>query len=239
MERRDVQAGVVEIPIRGAGPANVLDSDAMARLEVALIAAERRGAAGAILHGPPGRFAAGADLATLERMGGAEAFEFGREGSRLFRRMERTSLWLAAAVDGHCIGGGFDLVLACDLVLATPRATFRHPGTRFGFPTTYGGNRRLPARVGTSPATAMLLQGRFVSAVEAHEAGLVTELVPADELRSRANERLARWIAAASPPVARSLQAVFRTSARLPLHTGVALEEAALRAASLAGDRSC
>ena len=148
-------------------------------------------------------------------------------------------MWLAAAVDGHCIGGGFDLALACDLVVATPRATFRHPGTRFGFPTTYGGNRRLSARVGTSPATEMLLHGRHVSAVEAHQAGLVTELAPADELLLRAKERLARWIAAAPPPVARSLQMVFRASARLPLRTAVALEEAVLRAARLTGDLSC
>ena len=217
----------VLIPIRGGGAANILDADAMARLEVAILAAERDGASAAVLHGPPGRFAAGADLGALESLDGPGAHEFARLGSRLFRRMEASRLWMIAAVDGHCIGGGFDVALACDLILAAPGATFRHPGARIGFPTAYGGNRRLPRRVGRGRAAEILLGGRTLAAPEAVDLGLVAELVPPDQLCERALRRASEWVV--RPTLRPFLQEVMRGTGQLSLAAGISRERAASR----------
>lgn len=218
----------VFVEIRGAGGANLLDADALVRLEVGLLAAERDGAAAVVIHGPRGRFAAGADLRALADLDGTAAHAFARTGSRLFRRMRGANYWLVAAVDGHCIGGGLDVALACDVIVASETASFRHPGARFGFPTAYGGNRMLPARLGAAAATTLLLEGRALTAVEARAAGLVEAVVAPDALLTAAGALAARWIAAAAPPLRLALQQVSRVGAGLSPGAASALELAAL-----------
>jgi enoyl-CoA hydratase len=217
------------VEIRGAGEANVLDADALVRLEVGLLAAERAGAAAAVLHGPPGRFAAGADLRALADLDGPAAHAFARAGSRLFRRMRGADLWLVAAVDGHCIGGGLDVALACDAIVATGDAFFRHPGSRFGFPTAYGGNRTLPARLGPAIAATLLLEGRALTAAEAHDAGLVASIVASGNLLAEAGALAARWSDAAAPAVRRALRQVSRVGVGMSPAGASALELAALQ----------
>jgi len=230
------------VEIRGAGEANVLDADALVRLEVGLLAAERDGAAAAVLHGPPGRFAAGADLRALADLDGTAAYAFARAGSRVFRRMRGADLWLVAAVDGHCIGGGLDVALACDAIVATRDAFFRHPGARFGFPTAYGGNRTLPARLGPAIAATLLLEGRALTAAEAQTAGLVQAIVEPGELLAEAEALAARWSRAVAPAVGRALRQVSRLGVGLSAGGAAALELAALgwvwAASGGAGERS-
>jgi len=216
------------VEIRGAGEANVLDADALVRLEVGLLAAERDGAAAAVLHGPRGRFAAGADLRALADLDGPAAHAFARAGSRLFRRMRSADLWLVAAVDGHCIGGGLDVALACDAIVATGGAFFRHPGARFGFPTAYGGNRMLPARLGPAIAATLLLEGRALAAAEARRAGLVAAIVEPEALLAEAEALAARWSRAATPSVGRALRQVSRVGVGLSSGAASALERAVL-----------
>jgi enoyl-CoA hydratase/carnithine racemase len=216
------------VPVRGSGDANVLDADALARLEVGLLAAERDGADAAVLHGPPGRFAAGADLRALADLDGPAAHAFARAGSRLFRRMRGADLWLIAAVDGHCIGGGLDVALACDAIVATGSAFFRHPGARFGFPTAYGGNRMLPARLGPAIAATLLLEGRALTATEAHRAGLVAAVVEPEALLDAAGALAARWSLAAKPAVRGALRQVSRVGVGVSCGAASALELAAL-----------
>ena len=233
---------VATIRIPGRGRANVLDAGCLPRLVETLQAAEAGGAVGAVLHGPPGHFAAGADLEELQRLDGAGAHSFGGRGIVSFRQLRRTGIWLAAAVDGPCIGGGLDLALACDLLLATPRAIFRHPGTRLGFPTTYGGNRGLPRRIGAAGARALLLCGRDLSAREARALGLVDELAEPGKLLSRAAARLQRWAEAMSVGARRAFLEVARRDRGLPLSSAIRLERVAFQAAgtaSAAGPRSC
>ena len=133
----------------------------------------------------------------------------------MFRRLRRTRLWTLAAVDGHCIGGAFDLALACDAIVATPGALFRHPGARFGFPTAYGGNRMLALRAGVHPALRLLLEGGSLTGEEACGIGLVAQLLPAaTDWLDRVERYVSSWPRAEPASPAWALQLRTRASTR-------------------------
>ena len=101
-------------------------------------------------------------------------------------------------MSGYCLGGGFDLALACHARAATPEAIFGHPGVTLGLFTGWGGTRRLPQLIGRTRALELLLTGEPVSAARALALGLVDELAPAGQLIPRALERAARLARPAS-----------------------------------------
>ncbi len=117
---------------------------------------------------------------------------------------------LIAAVNGIAMGGGFEIALACDIVVAADTAVFALPEPRVGLAALAGGLHRLPREIGTKRALGMILTGRRVSAAEGKELGFVNEVVPAGQLMDAAR-RWAREIMALSPMSIRaSKQAVYR-----------------------------
>ena len=117
---------------------------------------------------------------------------------------------LIAAVNGIAMGGGFEIALACDIIVASETALFALPEPRVGLAALAGGLHRLPREIGTKRALGMILTGRRVSAQEGRELGFVNEVVPARELMSAA-KRWANEIMALSPMSIRaSKQAVYR-----------------------------
>ncbi len=117
---------------------------------------------------------------------------------------------LIAAVNGIAMGGGFEIALACDLILAAEGAVFALPEPRVGLAALAGGLHRLPREIGTKRALGMILTGRRVGAAEGKELGFVNEVVPAAQLMTRARE-LAKQIMELSPMSVRaSKQAVYR-----------------------------
>ncbi|MEM0129797.1 MAG: enoyl-CoA hydratase/isomerase family protein [Thermoplasmata archaeon] len=145
-------------------------------------------------------FAAGANIREMAELTPEGARAHGGRGQALTRQIERLPLPVIAAVDGVCLGGGCEIALACDLIVATPRAAFGQPEIKLGVMPGWGGTRRLPRRIGAAAARRWILTGATVPAEEAHRAGLVDRLVPPDELRGAARalaEELARL-----PPVA-------------------------------------
>jgi enoyl-CoA hydratase/carnithine racemase len=140
-----------------------------------------------------GIFCAGADLAVV--LAGAQAALFPADGGFAgFVRARRTKPWIAA-VDGAALAGGFEIVLACDLVIATPRASFGLPEARWGLLAAAGGVQRLPRRLPPSIAREMILTGQPLTAEAALHHGLVNRIVPPEELISAASA-MARVIAA-------------------------------------------
>ena len=123
--------------------------------------------------GRPHIFAAGADMAEMERFGAREAEEFARLGQELFADIERLPCVTVALIDGDCFGGALDLVLAFDFRFATPRSRFAHPGARLGIVTGFGGTSRWRKVVSRRAANQLFLANRTLSAEEALEAGLV------------------------------------------------------------------
>jgi crotonobetainyl-CoA hydratase len=103
-----------------------------------------------------------------------------------------------AAVNGVAMGGGFEIALACDLIVASEAAIFALPEPRVGLAALAGGLHRLPRQIGLKRAMGMILTARRVSAREGYELGFVNEVVPADELMAAA-ERWAKLICECSP----------------------------------------
>lgn len=132
-----------------------------------------------IVTGAGGIFSAGADLNEIAQVDPVTALEFSRRGQailNLLRRQSPADAVTIAAIDGHCMGGGLDLALACDLRFATPCSTFAHPGAKRGIITGWGGTVRLPRLIGRTTALRLLLTGDRIAAPEAHRIGLINEI---------------------------------------------------------------
>jgi enoyl-CoA hydratase len=155
--------------------------------------AASRDCVGGVITGSAQAFSAGAELEEISSLLPAEAFEFSREGQAVMDRVERSSKPVIAAIRGYCMGGGFDLALACRCRIASGDAVFAHRGATLGLITGWGGTQRLPRLVGRSPAIEIFATGRRIGADEALALGLVREVVGADELLPRAMELARRY----------------------------------------------
>ncbi len=131
-------------------------------------------------------FAAGANIREMAPMGPREAFEHGGRGQAVTRRIERLPLPVIAAVNGVCLGGGCEIALACDFIIASTDAQFGQPEINLGVMPGWGGTRRLPRRIGAAQARRWILTGRSVPAEAAERAGLVEQVVPRSELLATA-----------------------------------------------------
>jgi len=118
-------------------------------------------------------FSVGADLNEIARLSGPEAYEFSRLGQDLMNAIEHFPAPVYAAMEGHCMGGGLDLALACHRRIAAPNAVFGHRGAALGLITGWGGTQRLPRLVGKSIALQMFVTAEKVSAQRALTLGLV------------------------------------------------------------------
>jgi enoyl-CoA hydratase len=133
-----------------------------------------------VLHGANGTFSAGADLQAMD-------LEDGPEGWLGFTRTE-VSKPTIAAIEGHCVAGGLEMALWCDLRVAADSATFGCFERRFGVPLVDGGTQRLPRVVGLGRALEMILTGEAVDAEQAHDWGLVNRVVKEGDARDSAVE---------------------------------------------------
>lgn len=109
-------------------------------------------------------FLAGAHLAEIARLDTASCVPYAQRGRRAIQLLGRHPAPTVAAVNGSCSGGGFDLVMACDLVVAGPKARFAHPGIRRGLVTGWSGTTELPDRLGSAASRSALLQAADLGA---------------------------------------------------------------------------
>jgi E-phenylitaconyl-CoA hydratase len=131
---------------------------------------------------------------------------------------------LIAAVNGHALGGGCEIALDCDLRIASENATFGLPEARWASVPAVGGVSKLLRAVPRAVAMKMILTGDRISAAEAHRVGLVSDIVPAEELLSTAM-KLADRIIANGPLAIKSLKALADRTQDMPLTQSVALEQ--------------
>ncbi|MCA1814648.1 MAG: enoyl-CoA hydratase/isomerase family protein [Halobacteriales archaeon] len=129
-----------------------------------------------------------------------------------------------AAINGHCLGGGLELALACDVRWASEGATFALPEAKWGILPGQGGTQRLPRVVGPGMALEMILSATPIDAQRAREVGLVTRVLPRDELLPRALE-LAQTIASRAPRAVRHAREAVHRGLELPLAEGLRLEQ--------------
>jgi enoyl-CoA hydratase/carnithine racemase len=141
--------------------------------------------------GRPGLFAAGADMAEMQRFGSAEAERFARLGQQVFNSIEALACATICLVDGDCFGGALDLALAFDLRWATVSSRFSHPGARLGIVTGFGGTSRWRGVVTRSAAAKLFLRNAVIEAPGAREMGLIEELVSSQSEFVRSCETIA------------------------------------------------
>jgi enoyl-CoA hydratase len=174
-----------------------------------------------VLGGSERAFAAGADIGQLAEASAIDLY--------YQRRVERwdaiRALWtpLVAAVSGFCLGGGCELAMSCDLIVASETAKFGQPETGLGIIPGAGGTQRLTRAVGKAVAMDMILSGRFLGAEEALRAGLVARVVVKEAWLEEA-KRLARDVAAKGPVATRLAKEAVDRAFEGPLSLGLEYE---------------
>ncbi|MFO1143332.1 MAG: enoyl-CoA hydratase [Amaricoccus sp.] len=175
-----------------------------------------------VLTGSERAFAAGADIKEMAPKGFAEMFL-----EDLFAAQSETILRcrkpVVAAVAGYCLGGGCELAMMCDLIIAADTAKFGQPEVNLGIMPGIGGTQRLTRLVGKSKAMEMCLTGRMMDAAEAERAGLVARVVPARDLVRDAQETAAK-IAEKSPLAVRAIKEAVNRAYETTLREGILFE---------------
>jgi enoyl-CoA hydratase/carnithine racemase len=155
----------------------------------------------------PRIFLAGAHLAEIAALDALTSLEYARFGRQVLERIENFPGAVVAAVDGPCTGGGFDLALSCDLIVAGPSASFSHPGVRRGLVTGWGGTETLPGLIGEPRAKTALLEGSSLDEASLQRLGI--HRAHAREVRETAAEE-ARRMASIHPSRLRLLRVLKR-----------------------------
>jgi enoyl-CoA hydratase len=147
---------------------------------------ENEAVKGIVLTGEGKHFCAGGDIAEMAVMSPMEAVGYAELGQKVMFAIERVGKPVIAAVNGHSAGGGLELALACDFIIASTGAVFSAPEVLLGIIPGFGGTQRLSRLVGKAKAKEMVFTGAAVPAEEAHAIGLVNRLVPPESLRAEA-----------------------------------------------------
>ena len=204
---RSVQGSIGVLRLNRPAVRNALDADIITGIDDALRSAVNDGLRAVVLIGEGDlAFSAGMDLRAFAE--GSRSVEV--EAKQAFDRIVRQphEVPLIAAVNGAALGGGFELVLACDLVIAADHATFALPEARRGiFPA--GGGTMLATRIPHCRAMALMLTGENMPAAEAERLGLVNEVVPRDTLLTSVMA-LATRVAETAPLAARAITRLTR-----------------------------
>ena len=167
-------------------------------------------------------FIAGADIAEFAQRTAVDQYRVLRAPSVL-DAIERSPKPFIAAINGHCLGGGLELAMACDVRVASTRATFGQPEINLGLIPGGGGTQRLPRLIGLGAALRLVLTGDAISADDAFRLGLVEEVVPAERLLPRALD-IAQRIASKSPIAVAAAKEATRASMHTSLAEGLRVE---------------
>src|SRR6184192_2633261 len=165
---------------------NALDAATLRELARAIRELRRDGGVRALVVTGAGdkAFSAGADIAAMAAMSAAEGHAYSRLGHDVFARLEELDVPVVAALNGVALGGGLELALAGDLIVASERARLGQPEINLGLIPGFGGTQRLALRVGLARARELVYLGHMISAEEGHRIGLVNRVVPPDRLRA-------------------------------------------------------
>lgn len=216
---------------------NALSSALFADLNAALATAEADdGTSVIVLTGNGKAFAAGADIAEMAAhatYADVEKIDFISNGWEDIARCRKP---IIAAVNGYALGGGCELAMMCDIILAADNAQFAQPEVKLAIPPGIGGTQRLPRAIGKYKAMELCLTGRMLPADEAERIGLVARVFPAADLVDEAMA-MATTIAGYSLPVLRAIKNAVNAAGETTLAQGVAYERRHFHACFALDDR--
>ena len=202
---------------------NALSATLAAELSQALAAAEADASVKAIvITGSERAFAAGADITEMASKSYADVLSEDFISVH-WEDVSRCRKPVIAAVAGYALGGGCELAMMCDFVIAAETARFGQPEITLGVSPGAGGTQRLPRFIGKAKAMDMVLTGRMMDAAEAERCGLVSRVVPADKLLEEAMAT-AKTIAAMSPNAVMLIKEMVNAAFETPLAQGIRFE---------------
>ena len=219
----DVTDRIATLTINRPEVRNALDRDTVREITSALDDLRHRDDAGAVIVTGAGDqvFVAGADIRQLRERRRADALM--AINASLFATIERFEKPTIAAVNGHALGGGCELALACDLRIAAEHARFGQPEVGLGIIPAAGATQRLPRLIGLGRAKQLVLTGDPIDAHTALTWGLVNAIAPTVELLSAAHA-MAKRILDRGPLAVRLAKMALNVSARVDLDSGVLME---------------
>jgi enoyl-CoA hydratase len=222
----DVEEPIAIITFNRPSVLNALRTHLLEELSEALTALDRNARVRAIVITGSGdkAFAAGADIGELNALtsaglGAAQA----RSGQALTRKIERLSKPVVMAVNGFALGGGCEIAMAGDVIVASETAKFGQPEVNLGLIPGYGGTARMTRLVGKGMATYLCLTGEIIDAREALRIGLVERVVPAADLMSEA-KRIASTIASKAPLAVTACKRAINNGAHLSIDDALEIE---------------
>ncbi|SDG63337.1 enoyl-CoA hydratase [Pseudomonas abietaniphila] len=232
---KEIQGRVALITLNRPEALNALNSTLISELNHALDELESNRDIGCIvLTGSAKAFAAGADIKEMAELKYPQIYldDLFSDSDRVANRRKP----IIAAVAGFALGGGCELALMCDFILAADNARFGQPEIKLGVLPGMGGTQRLTRAVGKAKAMEMCLTGRLIDAVEAERAGLVARIVPQAQLLEEAL-KAAQTIAAKSLPVAMMVKESVNRAFEVSLAEGIRFERRVFHAAFASEDQ--
>ena len=210
---------------------NALNSTVISELEQLISEVEKDAELGAFIITGEGRsFVAGADIGEQSTMDVAAGRKWGQRGSALFRRIEKLEIPTIAAVNGFALGGGCELAMSCDIILAAGPNAEGKGGAKFGQPEVglgiipgFGGTQRMARIIGTGPAMELIYTADTIDANRALEIGMVNHVVPADQLMDEAM-KLAEKICKNAQKAIRASKLAIRRGMDCDISTAVSYE---------------
>ena len=201
---------------------NALNGELLADLTAALAAFDADATQGcAVITGSDRAFAAGADIKEMATLDFADTY--GRDLFAGYDRVTATRKPVIAAVAGFALGGGCELAMMCDFIVAADSAKFGQPEIKLGVTPGMGGSQRMARAIGKAKTMEMCLTGRMMDAAEAERAGLVARVVPAADLIAEAL-KAAATIAGMAPLATRAVKEMVDAAFETTLHQGVVFE---------------
>jgi enoyl-CoA hydratase len=230
--------GVARLTIQRPKALNALNRQVLEELSQVLIDFEQDpDLAVCILTGAGEKaFVAGADIAAMSAMTPLDAQRFCRLGQEVFQKIESIEKPVLAAVNGFALGGGCELMLACDMIFASETARFGQPEINLGVIPGFGGTQRLTKAIGMWRAKEWIYLGGMVDARKAYEIGLVNAVFPADTLLAEV-EAIAGKLAGKPAFALGQAKKVIQNGLSLDLPTGMALEREAFALTFATNDR--
>lgn len=178
----DIQGDVAVLTINRPEALNALNRDVLTAIGNTAQELSEKGVRGIIVTGAGKAFVAGADIAEMANMTSEEAGEFSQLGQEGFDALATFPGPVIAAINGYALGGGCELVLACDILVASEKAVLGQPEVLLGVVPGFGGTQRLPRRIGLGKAKWLLMSGAKIKADEALAMGLVDKVVAPEAL---------------------------------------------------------
>lgn len=221
---QDREGRVAILTVNRPDKLNALNDQVREDLLAALAAIEHDDGIGVVVITGAGEksFIAGADISEFA---GRTPFDqrHAMRTPRIFDVMGTFPKPVIAMINGFCLGGGCELAMSCDMIVASEKARFGQPEINLGLIPGGGGTQRMPRRIGLGQSMRMILSGDMIGAAEAKEIGLADLVFPAEELRAKTLE-LAQKIAAKSPLTLKVAKEAVRSAYRLPIEEGILYE---------------